>query len=47
MKNFGLQCVQWADDLLRMLRKSGVRIEHRPPSSREIGHIAGIDQLRR
>lgn len=47
MKNFGLQCVQWADDLFRMLRKSGVRIEHRPPSAREIGHIAGFDQRQR
>lgn len=47
MKDFGIQCTQWATDLMRMLRKAGLHIEHRPFGGQRLPHIEGVDQRRK
>jgi hypothetical protein len=39
MKNFGMQCTQWATDMMRMLRKAGIHIEHTPFGGQRLPHI--------
>ena len=47
MQNFGMQCTQWATDMMRMMRKAGIHIEHRPFGGQRLPHIGGIDQRRK
>jgi len=47
MKNFGMQCTQWANDLMRMMRKAGIHIEHQPFGGRRLPHIQGMDMRRK
>ena len=47
MKNFGMQCTQWATDMMRMLRKAGLHIEYTPFGGQKLPHIGGMDQRRK
>jgi len=47
MKNFGMQCTQWANDFMRILREAGLQIEHRPFAGQRLPHIAGHDLRRK
>ena len=47
MQNVGMQCTQWATDMMRMMRKAGIHIEHRPFGGQRLPHIGGIDQRRK
>lgn len=47
MKNFGMQCTQWANDLMRMMRQAGIHIDHTPFGGQKLPHIAGIDMRKK
>ena len=47
MKNFGLQCTQWATDMMRMMRKAGIHIDYTPFGGQKLPHIEGMDLRRK
>lgn len=47
MKDFGMQCTQWATDMMHMLRKAGITIEHRPFGGQRLPHIKAMDLRRK
>ena len=47
MKNFGMQSTQWATDMMRMLRKAGIHIDHTPFGGQRLPHIEAMDLRRK
>jgi hypothetical protein len=43
MKDFGMQSVQWANDLLKIIRKAGFQISYTPFGGDKPKHIVGMD----
>ena len=47
MKDFGMQCTQWATDMMRLLRQAGIHIEHTPFGGQRLPHIGSMDLRRK
>lgn len=43
LKDFGTQTKLWAEDLMRVLRKQGMRIEYTPFNGQRLPRITGMD----
>ena len=47
MRDFGRQCEQWGQDLMRTLRRAGVRLSYHPFGGQRLPHIGSVDLRQR